>query len=215
MSQKHEILNRLKSSGVVAVIRTDQPHDLIEVARALVKGGVSFVEITLTVPKALKIIEEAAEILKDEVIIGAGTVLDAETARAAILAGAGYIVSPAVRPAVIEVCRRYNVLCMPGAMTPTEVIEAWELGGDVVKIFPANLVGPQFLKDLKGPYPFVELMPTGALNQENAAQYIKAGACAFGVGSELVGKATIAAREFGKITQNAKAFIEIVKKART
>jgi 2-dehydro-3-deoxyphosphogluconate aldolase/(4S)-4-hydroxy-2-oxoglutarate aldolase len=214
MSKKQDILNRLKSSGVVAVIRTDQPGDLIEVARALAKGGVSFLEITMTVPKALSIVEQAVDVLNDEVIIGVGTVLDAETARAAILAGAGYIVSPAMRPAVIEVCRRYDVVCMPGGMTPTEVLEAWELGADVVKVFPGSVGGPQFLKHLNGPFPFIELMTTGTVNLENAAQFIKAGACAVGIGGDLVGNQMIAAREFDKITQNARTFIEIVKNAR-
>jgi 2-dehydro-3-deoxyphosphogluconate aldolase / (4S)-4-hydroxy-2-oxoglutarate aldolase len=161
------------------------------------------------------VIEQAVEALKDEVIIGAGTILDAETARAAILAGAGYIVSPALRPAVIEMCRRYSVPCMPGAMTPTEVLAAWEMGADIVKIFPAGVGGAQFFKDLKGPFPHIELMPTGSVNKETAPQFIKAGAYAVGVGGELAGKAAIAAREFDQITQNAREFVEIVKKART
>jgi 2-dehydro-3-deoxyphosphogluconate aldolase/(4S)-4-hydroxy-2-oxoglutarate aldolase len=214
MSKKQEIINRLKASGVVAVVRTDQPGDLIEVARALAKGGVYFLEITMTVPKALNIIEQAVDALKDEVVIGVGTVLDAETARAAILAGAGYVVSPALRPSVIEVCRRYDVVSMPGAMTPTEALAGWELGADVVKIFPGSVGGPQFLKHLKGPFPFIELMTTGTVNQENAAQFIKAGACAVGIGGELVGNQALAARKFDEITQNARTFIEIVKKAR-
>jgi 2-dehydro-3-deoxyphosphogluconate aldolase/(4S)-4-hydroxy-2-oxoglutarate aldolase len=213
MSKKQEILARLKSSGVVAVVRTDQPGDLIEVGRALAKGGVSFLEITMTVPKALAIIEQVADALKEEVVVGAGTVLDAETARAVILAGAGYVVSPAMRPAVIEVCRRYDVVCMPGGMTPTEVLEAWELGADVVKVFPGSVGGPQFLKHLKGPFPFIELMTTGTVNLDNAAQFIKAGACAVGIGGELVGNQAIAGREFDRITQNARAFIQIVKNA--
>ena len=215
MLNKQEILTRLKQTGVVAVIRADYSGDLIDVARALAKGGVSFVEITMTVPKALTVIEQAVEALKDEVIIGAGTILDAETARAAILAGAGYIVSPALRPAVIEMCRRYSVPCMPGAMTPTEVLAAWEMGADIVKIFPAGVGGAQFFKDLKGPFHHIELMPTGSVNKETAPQFIKAGAYAVGVGGELAGKAAIAAREFDQITQNAREFVEIVKKART
>ncbi len=214
MQKKQEILGRLKSSGVVAVVRTDQPGDLIEVARALARGGVSFLEITMTVPKALNIIEQAVDALNDEVVIGVGTVLDAETARAAILAGAGYVVSPAMRPAVIEACRRYDVACMPAGMTPTEVLEAWELGADVVKVFPASVGGPQFLKHLKGPFPFIELMPTGTVNLENIEQFIKAGACAVGIGGELVGSKAIAAREFDQITKNARSFAEIVKKSR-
>lgn len=215
MPSKQEILSKLRQTGVVAVIRADHSDDLIDVARALAKGGVSFVEITMTVPNALTVIAEAVRTLKDEVIIGAGTVIDAETARAAILAGASYVVSPALRPAVIQTCRRYDVACMPGALTPTEVLEAWELGADIVKIFPAGVGGPQFFKDLKGPFPYIELMPTGAVNRETAAQFIKAGACAIGVGGELAGKDAIAAREFDRIAQNARDFIEIVKQARS
>jgi 2-dehydro-3-deoxyphosphogluconate aldolase/(4S)-4-hydroxy-2-oxoglutarate aldolase len=214
MPAKAEILSRIKSTGVVAVIRADDAGDLIDVARALVKGGVCAIEITFTVPKALSVIEQACDVLKDEIVLGAGTVLDGETCRAAILAGASYIVSPALRPEVIQMCRRYDVACMPGAMTPTEVIHAWELGGDVIKIFPAGVGGPQFFKDLKGPFPQVELMPTGSVNKETAPLFIKAGACAVGVGGELASKALIAAKQFDTITQNARDYIELVRKSR-
>lgn len=213
-TNKQEMLARLKASGVVAILRADSVDGLIEVAQALAAGGVEFVEITLTVPNALAVIEQAAKVLGERVFIGAGTVLDAATARDAIKVGAGYVVSPAVRPAVIEVCRAQDVACMPGAMTPTEVLEAWELGGDVIRLFPANVVGPQFFKDLKGPYPKIELMPTGAVNRETAPHYIKAGACAIGVGGELANKQVIAAREFDKISRNAAELICIVKEAR-
>ncbi len=211
---KQDVLSRLKASGVVAIFRAESSDGLIEVAEALTKGGVEFVEITMTVPDALKLIQQAVEVLGDKLVIGAGTVLDAATARAAIQVGAGYIISPAVRPAVIEVCRQQEIACMPGAMTPTEVLEAWELGGDVIKIFPANVAGPQFFKDLKGPYPQIELMPTGAVNRETAPHYIKAGACAVGVGGELVSKSLIAARDFDRISQNAADLIRVVKQAR-
>lgn len=211
---RQDVLTRLNASGVVAVLRADSAEGLIDVARALAAGGVEFVEITLTVPNAISVIEQAAKTLGESVFIGAGTVLDAATARAAIKAGAGYIVSPAVRPAVIEVCRAEQIACMPGAMTPTEVLEAWELGGDVIKIFPANVGGPQFFKDLKGPYPKIKLMPTGAITRETAPQYIKAGACAIGVGGDLASMQMIAARAFDQISQRAADFIRIVKEAR-
>jgi 2-dehydro-3-deoxyphosphogluconate aldolase/(4S)-4-hydroxy-2-oxoglutarate aldolase len=214
MQAKAEVLNRIKTTGVVAVIRAEQPGDLMDVARALVAGGVCCVEITMTVPGALGVIEKAASALGDAVVLGAGTVLDAETSRAAILAGAGYIVSPVFRPAVIEMCRRYSIACLPGAMTPTEVLDAWEAGADVVKVFPAGVGGPQFFKDLKGPFPQIELMPTGAVNLATAPQFIKAGACALGVGGELAGKAVIAARDFDRVTRTAAEFIAAVKKAR-
>jgi 2-dehydro-3-deoxyphosphogluconate aldolase/(4S)-4-hydroxy-2-oxoglutarate aldolase len=217
MSDKQKVIAALKETGVVAVIRVDDPSDLIDVGKALYQGGVKFIEITMTVPGALAVIEKTVNALKkEEVYIGAGTVLDSETARLAILAGAGYIVSPLFRSEVVNTCKRYGVAVMPGALTPTEVFNAWEGGADVVKVFPANsLGGPQYFKDLKGPFPYIEIMPTGAVNRETAPQYIKAGACAFGLGGDLVGKPLIEAKDFATITKNAKEFIEIVKKARS
>lgn len=215
MPDKTQILQALKDTGVVAVIRADKPEDLIEVARALRAGGVRFVEITMTVPGALGVIEKAAAALGGEgVCIGAGTILDAGTARLAILAGAAYVVSPVFRPEVIAVCKRYSVPAMPGAMTPTEILNAWEAGADIVKVFPAGVGGPQFFKDVKGPLPHIDIMPTGMVNQETAPLFIKAGACAVGAGSELAGKPLIAAKDFGAITRNAREFIRLVKEAR-
>jgi 2-dehydro-3-deoxyphosphogluconate aldolase/(4S)-4-hydroxy-2-oxoglutarate aldolase len=199
----------------VAVIRADKAEDLVDVGRALRQGGVQFIEITMTVPGALAVIERATTALQhDDVYIGAGTVLDAETARLAILAGANYVVSPAFRPDMIAMCKRYSVAVMPGAMTPTEVLNAWEAGADIVKIFPAGVGGPQFFKDLKGPFPHIEIMPTGAVNRETAPAFIKAGACAVGVGGELAGKPLIAARDFATITRNAAEFLAIVEAAK-
>ena len=215
MLNKQEVMGSLKDIGVVAVLRADDPADLIEVGRALNAGGVKHIEITMTVPGAIGVIEKAVSTLQElKVYIGAGTVLDGETARLAILAGASYIVSPAFRPDVIAVCKRYGVAVMPGAMTPTEVLNAWEAGADVVKIFPAGVGGPQFFKDLKGPFPFIEIMPTGAVNRETAPQFIKAGAFAIGLGGELASKPLIAARKFATITQNAQDFVALVKGAR-
>jgi 2-dehydro-3-deoxyphosphogluconate aldolase / (4S)-4-hydroxy-2-oxoglutarate aldolase len=215
MPSKQDVLKSLKDVGVVAVIRADNPSDLIDVGRTLHAGGVNHIEITMTVPGALGVIERAVSTLKDlGVCIGAGTVLDSETARLAILAGASYVVSPVFRPDVVAVCKRYGVAAMPGAMTPAEVLNAWEGGADVVKIFPAGVGGPQFFKDLKGPFPQIEIMPTGAVNRETAPQFIKAGACAIGVGGELAGKQLIAARDYATITQNAREFVALVKDAR-
>lgn len=215
MMQKQRILESLRDTGVVAVIRADKAEDLVEVGRALRQGGVKFIEITMTVPGAIGVIERATAALQDkDVYIGAGTVLDAETARLAILAGASFVVSPAFRPRVIELCQRYSVAVMPGAMTPTEVLSAWEAGADVVKIFPAGVGGPQFFKDIKGPFPHIEIMPTGAVNRETAPAFIKAGAIAVGVGGELVGNALIAAKDFNRITKNAADMIGIVQAAR-
>jgi 2-dehydro-3-deoxyphosphogluconate aldolase / (4S)-4-hydroxy-2-oxoglutarate aldolase len=215
MADRHQTLQALKDTGVVAVIRADKAEDLVDVGRALRQGGVQFIEITMTVPGALAVIERATAALQhDDVYIGAGTVLDSETARLAILAGANYVVSPVFRPDVVAVCSRYSVAVMPGAMTPTEVLNAWEAGADVVKIFPAGVGGPQFFKDLKGPFPHIEIMPTGAVNRETAPAFIKAGACAVGVGGELVGKPLIAARNFAAITRNAADFLAIVQAAK-
>ena len=215
MADRHQTLHALKDTGVVAVIRADKAEDLVDVGRALRQGGVQFIEITMTVPGALAVIERATAALQhDDVYIGAGTVLDSETARLAILAGANYVVSPVFRPDVVATCRSYSVAVMPGAMTPTEVLNAWEAGADVVKIFPAGVGGPQFFKDLKGPFPHIEIMPTGAVNRETAPAFIKAGACAVGVGGELAGKPLIAARDFATITRNAADFLAIVQAAK-
>jgi 2-dehydro-3-deoxyphosphogluconate aldolase/(4S)-4-hydroxy-2-oxoglutarate aldolase len=215
MADRQQTLQALKDTGVVAVIRADKAEDLVDVGRALRQGGVQFIEITMTVPGAIAVIERATAALQhDDVYIGAGTVLDSETARQAILAGANYVVSPVFRPDVVALCRRYSVAVMPGAMTPTEVLNAWEAGADVVKIFPAGVGGPQFFKDLKGPFPHIEIMPTGAVNRETAPAFIKAGACAVGVGGELVGKPLIAARDFATITKNAADFLALVQAAK-
>jgi 2-dehydro-3-deoxyphosphogluconate aldolase/(4S)-4-hydroxy-2-oxoglutarate aldolase len=215
MANKQGTLQALKDTGVVAVIRADKAEDLVDVGRALRQGGVKFIEITMTVPGALAVIEKAATAFKNEdVYIGAGTVLDSETARLAMLAGANYIVSPVFRPDVVATCKRYGVAVMPGAMTPTEVLGAWEAGADVVKIFPAGVGGPQFFKDLKGPFPYIDIMPTGAVNRETAPKFIHAGACAVGVGGELVGKPLIAAKDFAAITRNARDFMAIVQEAK-
>lgn len=215
MANKQEILASLKNTGVVAVIRADNPDDLIDVSRALRSGGVKFIEITMTVPGALEVIKKATDQLKKEdVYIGAGTVLDAETARAAILAGASYIVGPGFNADMVTLCNRYSIAVMPGAITPTEIINAWQAGADVVKIFPAGIGGPNYFKDLKGPLPHIDIMPTGGVNFETGPAFIKAGACAIGVGGELCGKKLIAEKQFKTITENAKKFIQLVKEAK-
>ena len=215
MTAKPKVMASLRESGVVAVIRTESPGDLVAVARALYAGGVKFVEITLTVPGALDIIRDAVEQLKDtEVCVGAGTVLDGETARAAILAGAQFIVGPGFDPGLVKVCNTCGVVVMPGAFTPTEIITAWKGGADVVKIFPGDIGGPGYLKTIKGPLPQVELMPTGGVDFDTAAAFIKAGAIAVGVGGTLVGKALMAAKDYAQITANARRFSKIVREAR-
>lgn len=215
LADKQQILNELFDVGVVAVIRAEDPSALVDVGEALLAGGVHFVEITMTVPGALQIIEEASEKLKDKgVRIGVGTVVDAETGRLAIRAGASYVVSPIVDLEVIEMCKRHDVAVMPGAMTPTEAFLAWQAGADIVKIFPAGVGGPGFFKDMQGPLPQIKLMPTGSVNLETAPQFIKAGACAVGVGGSLAGKKLIADRAFDTIASNARKFVEVVAAAR-
>lgn len=207
-------LERILNSGIVAVIRAENGELLVDVAEALLAGGVEAIEVTFTVPKAHKVLEQVADKLGDRIVLGAGTVLDAETARIALLAGAEFVVSPAFRPDVIQTCKRYGKLVMPGALTPTEVIAAWEAGADVVKVFPSEITGSAYLKALHGPFPQVRLMPTGGVNLETAADFLQAGACALGVGSSLVSSAIMKAKDWGKLESLAKQYVQIVRESR-
>lgn len=208
-------LQRVIECGVVAVVRFDDPGPLVEVVRALADGGVIVAEVTFTVPNALDVIREARRQLGDRVLLGAGTVLDPETARAALLAGAEFLVSPAVNLDVIRMCRRYDKLVMPGAFTPTEVLTAWEAGADVVKVFPADVIGPAFFKAIRGPLPQVKLMPTGGVDLTTAGEFLKAGAVCLGVGGQLVEPKAVAARDFARVTHLAKQYVEIVRRHRS
>jgi 2-dehydro-3-deoxyphosphogluconate aldolase / (4S)-4-hydroxy-2-oxoglutarate aldolase len=213
--KKHEVLASLRDSGVVAVIRTENPADLVTVSKALAKGGVKFVEITMTVPGAVEIIRDAVAQLKDtDVIIGAGTVLDAQTARAVIIAGAQFVVGPVFDEETVRLCNSYGVAVMPGAFTPSEIFQAWKAGADCVKVFPAAIGGPDYLKTIKEPMPQIELLPTKGVDFETAAAYIKAGAIAVGAGTNLVNKALIAAKQYDQITANAEKMIQIVRDAK-
>jgi len=214
MSREQD-LQRVIDCGIVAVVRFADPGPLVEVVRALAAGGVTVAEVTFTVPGALDVIREAKKALGDRVLLGAGTVLDPETARAALLAGAEFIVAPNLNLDVIRLCRRYDKLVMPGAFTPTEIVSAWEAGADIVKVFPADVVGPAFFKAMRGPLPQVKLMPTGGVDLTTAAEFLKAGAVCLGVGSQLVEPKAVAAGDFARITQLAKQYVEIVKKERT
>ena len=175
-------LNRVLETGVVAIIRAPSSELLTDVARALFDGGIDVIEFTLTVPNALEILAAVKKDLGKAALIGAGTVLNLEKARAALTAGAEFIVSPALNPDVVRLCNRYDKLVMPGAFTPTEILAAWEAGGDIVKVFPSDIVGPNYLKAIKGPFPKIRLLPTGGVNLETLAEFIRAGACAVGVG---------------------------------
>ena len=203
-------LSRVLDSGIVAIIRANDSSRLADVAEALLAGGISVMEITFTVPKAHRVLEQVADRLGDKALLGAGTVLDPETARIAMLAGAEFIVSPAVNLDVIRCCRRYDKLIFPGALTPTEVLTAWEAGADVVKVFPSEVTGPGYLKALHGPLPQVRLMPTGGVNLETAATFLRSGACALGIGGSLVESKAVAAGDMTRIETLAKQYVKIV-----
>ncbi len=211
---KEDQLRQVLECGIVAVVRSPDSQQLVEAVRALADGGVTVAEITMTVPGALDVVKAVRAALGDRVLLGAGTILDPETARAAILAGAEYIVSPTINLEVIKMCQRYDKLIMPGAFTPTEILTAWEAGADIVKVFPADVVGPAFFKAVKGPLPQIRLMPTGGVDLTTAPAFLKAGACCLGVGGQLVEPAAIAARNFGRIRELAQQYSAIVKETR-
>lgn len=204
----------IEGTGVVAVVRLTDAGAFRDVAAALVEGGVRAIEVTMTVPRAVSLIESLAASAPADVIVGAGTVLDAETARQVILAGAQFVVGPVLRTSVIDLCHRYDVAVMPGCFTPTEILTAWEAGADVVKVFPATALGPGYFKDVRGPLPQVRLMPTGGVTRENAGDWIKAGAVAIGVGTALVDAKAVAEGRFGVVSGNARHFVEAVRLAR-
>lgn len=211
---RHSDLTRVLNSGIVAIIRSNSSEQLVEVAQALHAGGVDVLEVTFTVPRVLDILSAVRKTLGDKVLLGAGTVLDTETARAAILAGAEFIVSPAVNVDVIRLCNRYDKLVMPGAFTPTEIVTAWDAGADIVKVFPADFVGPSYLKAIHGPLPQVRLLPTGGVNLDTIGDFLKAGACAVGLGGALVEPKAIAANDIDRIRTLASQYVAAVKKFR-
>jgi len=211
---KEKQLTRIRDTGIVAIIRSPSPDQLVDVAEALLAGGVEVVEITFTVPRAPQVLQQIADRLGDRVLLGAGTVLDSETARIALLAGAQFIVSPTVNPDVIRLCRRYDKLVIPGAFTPTEVLTAWETGADLVKVFPSDFVGPGYLKILKGPLPQVRLLPTGGVTLASAPAFLEAGAFAVGISSALVEPAALVSGDLRRIESLARQFIDVVKKTR-
>jgi 2-dehydro-3-deoxyphosphogluconate aldolase/(4S)-4-hydroxy-2-oxoglutarate aldolase len=211
---KESSLQRILRTGVVAILRANDGSRLADAAAALAAGGVDIVEVTFTVPRAEKVLAEVADRLGDRVLLGAGTILDTETARVALMSGAKFLVSPVVRPAVIELARRYSVPMFPGAFTPTEVLTAWEAGADVVKVFPSDSVGPGYLKVLRGPLPQIRLMPTGGVNLQTIGDFLRAGACAVGVGSSLVEPQTLAAGDFARMESLARQYVKAVAETR-
>ena len=211
---KESHLRHVLDCGIVAVVRSPDSQQLVDVVRALADGGVTVVEITMTVPNALDVLKQVRQTLGDKVLLGAGTVLDPETARAVLLAGAEYIVAPTVNLDVIKLCQRYDKLVMPGAFTPTEILTAWEAGADIVKVFPADVVGPAFFKAVKGPLPQIRLMPTGGVDLTTASAFLKAGACCLGVGGQLVEPTAVAGRNFTRIRELAEKYVAVVKETR-
>ncbi len=213
MNNKEMVLSRIKDVGLVAVIRAENAEQAVKITEACIKGGVAAIEITFTVPGAADVIKELAKrYTSGEIIIGAGTVMDPETARTAILAGAQYVVSPYLNTEVVRLCNRYQIACMPGAMTIKEVVECMEAGADIVKIFPGELFGPAIIKAIKGPIPYAPLMPTGGVSLENVADWIRAGAAAVGVGENLTGGAKKG--DYESISAIAGQYIEKIKAAR-
>jgi 2-dehydro-3-deoxyphosphogluconate aldolase/(4S)-4-hydroxy-2-oxoglutarate aldolase len=210
-----ETVAALEACGVVAVIRLKDAGALRAVVDALSEGGVGALEVTMTVPRAIELIAEIAPSLPPDVVLGAGTVLDAETAQAAIEAGARYVVSPVFREEVLRTCHRFDVAALPGCFTPTEILTAWEAGADIVKVFPATALGPGYFRDLRGPFPKLRLMPTGGVSLANAGEWIRAGAVAIGVGTALVDAEAVAARRFDEITERARQFVAAVAAARS
>lgn len=209
------ILGSITSIGIVPVVRTSTADAAMRAIEAMYRGGIRAAEITMTVPGAVKALEQVADQFGDKLILGAGTVLDAETARICMLAGAQFIVTPTLNLKTIEMANRYSIVICPGALTPTEILTAWEAGADVVKVFPANsLGGPKYIKSLKGPLPHIEMIPTGGVNLETAGDFLKAGACAVAVGSELVDPKLIAAGKFDEIEALSRQYLEVITKAR-
>ena len=213
--KKEEVLRRIREVGVVPVVRARSAEEAVRVVEAIKAGGVAILEITMTVPRAVDVIAELAARYGDEATVGAGTVLDPETARACIMAGAQFVVSPALNVQTIELCRRYGVAVLPGALTPTEVVAAWQAGADMVKVFPAGaLGGASYLKALKAPLPQVELVPTGGVSLKTGADFIRAGASALGVGADLVDLKALNEGQAGQITERARQYVELVREAR-
>jgi 2-dehydro-3-deoxyphosphogluconate aldolase/(4S)-4-hydroxy-2-oxoglutarate aldolase len=207
--KKDATVAQIRSEKVIALIRADSPDGLLDCAKALAAGGLNSIEVTMTTPGAIRMLEKATAELPD-FNYGLGTVLDAATARAGILAGAKFIVTPAVCLDVIETCRRYSIPVFCGALTPTEILRAWEAGADAVKVFPAEFFGPAYIKSVKAPFPQIEMVPTGGVNEKNVGEFLKAGAYAVAAGSSLVDGKAFKEKNWAAITAKAKAFVAAV-----
>ena len=213
---KDEVIKTIRDVGIIPVVRAQSVDEAMMAIDAIREGGVSLLEITMTVPGAVGLIEKLSQRYGSEALVGAGTVLDGETARACIQAGAQFVVSPSLNLETIEVCRRHDVAVLPGALTPTEVVQAWSAGADFVKVFPAGAVGgASYIRSLKAPLPQIELVPTGGVSLKTAADFIKAGASALGVGADLVDLKALREGQQQIITERARAFVRIVREARS
>ncbi|PYT30417.1 MAG: 2-dehydro-3-deoxyphosphogluconate aldolase [Acidobacteria bacterium] len=212
---KEQILSAITEIGIVPVVRTSSAESAIKAIDAICRGGIRAAEITMTVPGALRALEKVADQFGDKLVLGAGTVLDTETARACMLAGAEFLVAPGLKLSVIEIAKRYSKVICPGALTPTEVLAAWEAGSDIVKIFPCgNVGGPKYIKALRGPFPHIEMIPTGGVNLETAGDFLKAGACAVAVGGELVDAKIIREGRYDVIEERARQYLAVIARAR-
>jgi 2-dehydro-3-deoxyphosphogluconate aldolase/(4S)-4-hydroxy-2-oxoglutarate aldolase len=212
---KQQILSFIIDIGIVPVVRTATAEGAIKAIDAIFRGGVRAAEITMTVPGAIRALEKVADQFGDKIVLGAGTVLDPETARACMLAGAQFFVTPSLKLSTIEMVKRYSKVICPGTLTPTEVVTAWDAGADIVKIFPCgNVGGPKYIKALRGPFPHIEMIPTGGVNLETAGEFLKAGACAVAVGGELVDAKTIKEGRFDIIEERTRQYLAVIAKAR-
>jgi len=213
---KDQILAFITEIGIVPVVRTSSAEGAIKSVDAIYRGGIRAAEITMTVPGAIRALEKVADQFGDKLVLGAGTVLDPETARACMLAGAEFFVTPSLKASTIEVAKRYSKVICPGALTPTEVVTAWEAGADIVKIFPCgNVGGAKYIKALRGPFPHIEMIPTGGVNLENAGEFLKAGACAVAVGGELVDAKSVKEGRFDVIEERARQYLAAIARARS
>ncbi len=211
---RQQIVSQIEESGIVAVVRLDSDKHIFSIIDALLKGGVGAMEITMTTPNARRIIADLNQRYKDEFLVGAGTVLDAETTRSVVEAGARFVVSPVFDKEVIRAAHRYDVAVFPGAFSPTEILNAWENGADVVKVFPATVLGPKYFRDIHGPLPQVKLTPTGGVDLSNAAEFVRAGACCLGVGSSLLDRKIIENEDWQGLAFRARQFVGEIERAR-
>ena len=212
---RDQILSAILEIGIVPVVRTESADGAIKAIEAVYRGGIRIAEITMTVPGAIRALEKVADKFGDQIVLGAGTVLDPETARACMLAGAQFIVTPNLNPATIEICKRYSKVITPGALTPTEVVNAWQAGADAVKVFPCSAVGgAKYIKALRAPFPQIEMIPTGGVNLETIGDFLRAGACAVAVGAELIDVPNIRAGRHEVFEDRARQFLDAIRIAR-